>query len=120
MFDNTITIARDGTNIVLVRMNQDQYSSEYKFRDATHECRLFIRHNNERVNPTTGVQMERHNVLFEREVYTPAGQPNVLESVSATIRFQKAGDPVSNRKTALAALAWLTAPTTDRVIAWES
>lgn len=44
MLGNTLVLPQAGGNITLVKINQDQYSSEYLFRDATSQYRARIRH----------------------------------------------------------------------------
>lgn len=44
MLGNTLVLPQAGGNITLVKINQDSYSSEYLFRDATSQYRARIRH----------------------------------------------------------------------------
>lgn len=61
MLGNTLTLPLSGGNEVLVKINQDGYSSEYFKRSSTEEFRAKIRHTT--VNPTNGrdVAYDRHN-----------------------------------------------------------
>jgi hypothetical protein len=44
MLGNTLVLPQSGGNITLLKINQDSYSSEYLFRDATAQYRARIRH----------------------------------------------------------------------------
>lgn len=118
MFDNTITLTRGGTSVVLTRLNQDKYTSEYSLLTATEQHKLYIRHSTERPQ-ANGAVMQRHNVTYERTVYGNVTTRDVLESVSVTIRHQKGSDPAACLATALAGLGWMTSANATRVIAGE-
>lgn len=44
MLSNTLVLPLSSGNVTLVKINQDSYSSEYLFRDATSQFRARIRH----------------------------------------------------------------------------
>jgi hypothetical protein len=44
MLGNTLTLPCSGGDVVMTKINQDGYSSEYLFRDATSQHRARIRH----------------------------------------------------------------------------
>lgn len=44
MLGNTLVLPQAGGDITLVKINQDSYSSEYLFRNATSQYRARIRH----------------------------------------------------------------------------
>lgn len=44
MLSNTLVLPLSTGNVTLVKINQDSYSSEYLFRDATSQYRARIRH----------------------------------------------------------------------------
>lgn len=66
MFGDTITLTFDATPVVLNKINQDDYKSEYLFRDSTHQYRLFIRHT---TTLKSGVTYDRHNVEVTETVF---------------------------------------------------
>lgn len=75
MFANTIVLPLPSGNITLVRINQDGYSSEYYFRNATDGYTLKIRHT--RVNASAGRSeaYDRHNVELTHVKFAAADVP---------------------------------------------
>jgi hypothetical protein len=79
----------------LTKVNQDGYSSEYRFRGTDYDYRLLIRNSNE--NPRSdGVRFTRHNAEF---TLTKRGDPeadpptsDVPYICSFTARMPKGGD----------------------------
>lgn len=65
MLSNTLTIKWDGVDTVLVKVNQDNNSSEYRLRssDSTnvYMYQAFIRHTSTKPD-AKGVVLDRHNV----------------------------------------------------------
>lgn len=63
MFDNSFTFSIGGSNRVLTRVNQDKFSSLYRYRSAAMNIDLAIRHT-DRPTPgkAGGAKTERHNV----------------------------------------------------------
>lgn len=68
MFDNTLTLTINAVEKVLVRINQDSYSSEYFLREDTGEFSLRIR-NTSYNRKDSGVRVERHNVELLETVF---------------------------------------------------
>jgi hypothetical protein len=68
MLGNTLAVA----GATLVKVNQDNYSSEYMFRDATHQLVAKIRHT--KTNATTSrPSYDRHNFEVVETVF-PDGE----------------------------------------------
>jgi hypothetical protein len=67
MLGNTLDLTIGGATITMVKINQDAYSSEYMFRNATHQYTAKVRHSRTK---QSGVQpsYDRHN--FEVVVLT--------------------------------------------------
>lgn len=83
MFDNTMDVAVDGTTYTLTRVNQDNYGSEYRYRQGHLTLKFRIRHNEE--TDKNGVAMQRHNVYMEySNTADPAGV--VYSTASTTLR----------------------------------
>jgi hypothetical protein len=59
MLGNTLTLPITGGDVVLVKVNQDSYSSEYALRTSTIVWRAKIRHS--QVKSPSGVMYDRHN-----------------------------------------------------------
>jgi hypothetical protein len=69
MFADTITLALTGVgNKTVIRINQDQYASEYLLREATESTRLRIRHSKV-LDKDTGQTYDRHNVEIVRTIF---------------------------------------------------
>lgn len=64
MFAETLSVTYGGVSKSFVRVNQDAYSSEYRFQDTTQRITLFIRH-----STVKGTKKERHNVEFQQVVF---------------------------------------------------
>lgn len=108
MFPDTITITTSlGVDKVLNRVNQDNYGSEYLLADATTRNTLKIRHSSEGVNSATGVEMERHNLLFEQIVYATATDPESVRTYTMTVRLPKLSDPSVASDIASGVQTWL-------------
>lgn len=119
MFDNTITIARDGTNVVFTKLRDDKGVSTYINRSATEQTTLSIRHATEG-QKADGREFERHNFAYERRIFATPATKEVLESTNITVRFQVGTDPVSAQKTASAAVAFATVANLVRLINGEN
>lgn len=78
MLSDTLTITDNGNSVVLVRVNQDAYASEYRFRDTLKEYRIRVRHTKTKANGSTPGN-DRHNVELVKTVYAT---PSTSESVS--------------------------------------
>lgn len=69
MFADTITLALTGVgNKTLIRINQDQYASEYLLREALEATRMKIRHSKV-VDRTSKLFYDRHNVEIVRTIF---------------------------------------------------
>lgn len=91
MFANTLTITINAVARVLTRVNQDNYGSEYRLKDATQQFILKFRNSSE---PSDGVEpLERHNMYFEHIVYATATTSEKKYTMSSTMRFRKTSDP---------------------------
>lgn len=69
-FGATLTLPQVGGNIVLNRINQDGYSSEYLFKDATQQYVAKVRHSKvNRGTKAAPLMYDRHNVEVTQTVY---------------------------------------------------
>jgi len=66
MFSDTLSITWASVANTFTRINQDKYSSEYRFADVANgiTAKLFIRHTSY-VNKVDGLSYDRHNVEFQ-------------------------------------------------------
>jgi len=74
--------------IVYNRVNQDNFGSEYFYRTAIDERRLFITHTNEK-KLVNGEVMERHAVKYTKLVFATETDEADYSEVSFSLRFQK-------------------------------
>lgn len=68
MLGNTLVLPQSGGDITLVKINQDQYSSEYYFRNSTTAYRARIRHTKTSAS-TTKPSYDRHNFEVVQTVF---------------------------------------------------
>jgi len=115
MFADPQTLTVNSVAKNLVRINQDQYSSEYLLRSTTNEFRLKIR-NSSYLDKARKVMIDRHNVEFTETVFPVA--PATLSSVRKTyiVMENQQGDTLADPTYDAAALfAWLTASTNANI-----
>jgi len=115
MFADPQTLTVNSVAKVLVRINQDQYSSEYLLRSTTNEFRLKIR-NSSYLDKARKVMIDRHNVEFTETVFPVA--PATLSTVRKTyiVMENQQGDTLADPTYDAAALfAWLTASTNANI-----
>jgi hypothetical protein len=109
MFADPQTLTVNAVAKNLVRINQDQYSSEYLLRSTTNEFRLKIR-NSSYLDKARKVMIDRHNVEFTETVFPVA--PATLSTVRKTyfVLENQQGDTLADPTYDAAALfAWATA-----------
>lgn len=94
MLGDSITITVNAIAKPMKKINQDNYSAEYLFRETTGEYRLKVRHSNEK-SSTGKVPMDRHNVEFSHTRFATGEQPAATTVVSTTIRNPKDADAVA-------------------------
>jgi hypothetical protein len=115
MFADPQTLTVNSVAKALVRINQDQYSSEYLLRSTTNEFRLKIR-NSSYLDKARKVMIDRHNVEFSETVFPVA--PATLSTVRKTyiVMENQQGDTLADPTYDAAALfAWLTASTNANI-----
>jgi hypothetical protein len=115
MFADPQTLTVNSVAKNLVRINQDQYSSEYLLRSTTNEFRLKIR-NSSYLDKARKVIIDRHNVEFTETVFPVA--PATLSTVRKTyiVLENQQGDTLADPTYDAAALfVWLTASTNANI-----
>nr|UJQ85793.1 MAG: hypothetical protein 2 [Leviviridae sp.] len=93
MFNETQTVAIDGVNYALTRINNDGYSSEYYLRGSTQEHRIRVR-NSTFTRKGTSMKVDRHSIELTNVIFgAVAGDPPTTRK--AYIVFEnEAGDDV--------------------------
>jgi hypothetical protein len=108
MFADPAVVTIDAVGQSLVRINQDNYSSEYLLRTATDEHRLRIR-NQSRSDKKLGSVIDRHNIELIQTVFATATDPAYVRKAYAVIENQQ-GDTLDDPLNVAAGLfAFLTA-----------
>nr|URG16088.1 MAG: coat protein [Leviviridae sp.] len=85
---NPLVLTYNAGTKSLVRINQDQYGSEYYLREATQDFRVKIRHSKESAQKN-GVVLERHNVELTQTVFGVSGAPDEVMQVYVVVRNAK-------------------------------
>jgi hypothetical protein len=119
MLGDTLTLPHSGGDVVLVKVNQDGYSSEYLFKDATHQYIAKVRHSRTKAT-TARPSYDRHNVEVVETIYATEGVDEytrkcyiVLEQLPADVDVEIA-DALAD---------WLIATSDlvlDKLMGWES
>lgn len=119
MYGDTITITHNAVARILVKINQDNYSSEYLLRNATDEFLLKFKHSIESAKSGV-VPFERHLVEYAHTTFATATELEKKEISSILVRCRRGGDPALALQTAKALVAFGTDPNLTKLIAWES
>nr|UJQ85988.1 MAG: hypothetical protein 2 [Leviviridae sp.] len=108
MFPNTISILiATGDTLILNRVNQDSYGSEYQFADATRAASMKIRHSKDSPDKD-GLTMKRHNVFFEYVVYPTPTSLLKKFTYTGTLRHGQYDDPALCASIAKGVEAWVS------------
>lgn len=120
MFADPLAVTVNGVAKNLIRIRQDNYSSEYLLRSSTDEFRLNIR-NTGYGDKKRGVTLDRHNAELIHTVFPVApATTSTVRKVYAVIENQQ-GDTLSDPQYVASALfALLTAPNITKLLNWES
>jgi hypothetical protein len=124
MFANTLTVNVNGADRVLTRVNQDGFSSAYRYRDAALNLDLAIRHSDRPTSGKTGIRTERHNVELKATTFTVVD--GVTVSTQSKAYFTVENETGASATTPLNLLAALntvfiaSAGVPDRLLQWES
>lgn len=108
MFADPLTVTVNGAAKALVRINQDQYSSEYLLRSTTNEYRLRLK-NQSYLDKKRGVMIDRHTIDLTETVFPVA--PATLSTVrkTYTVIENQQGDTLTDPTNIASALfAYLT------------
>lgn len=99
-----------GDTIVLNRVNQDNFGSEYSFNDPTRGATLKVRHSDDSPDKDL-VTMKRHNVFFEYIVYPTPTSFVKKYTFTGTMRNGKFDDPTLCASIAKGVIAWMASGT---------
>jgi hypothetical protein len=91
MLGDTLVLPQVGGNITLKKINQDGYSSEYLFRDATSQYLAKVRHTKTNPTPKRPAAYDRHNFEVVQTVFA-AGDVAEYERKFYFVLEHKPGD----------------------------
>lgn len=104
MLANTLTVTINSVAKVLVRVNQDGFSSQYQLKTGLESLILKIRNTAER---TSGYGYDRHNVELSHLVYATSTDPEKHYVVSSTFKNRTIGSDPAVLVQEVAAMATL-------------
>lgn len=107
MLGNTLTLPQAGGDKVLIKINQDAYSSEYLLRATLDEYRARIRHTKVGPTATRPYEADRHNFEVVQTIFAAGDVPQYERKFYFVIET-KPGDVATNLADAVADLMILT------------
>lgn len=122
MFDNTITLPIDGTDKDFTRVNQDKFSSQYRYRAANLNADLFIRHS-ERLEKGAVVKTDRHNIELVITKFSEDSSGNTVTTVQKAYMVFEAPSSMAPASAVASLMGLYTGfPYSElqKVAAWES
>jgi hypothetical protein len=118
MFSNTITWIIGGVTKTLIKINQDNYASEYLLRETLESYRLRIRHTV--AKRTGGFEVDRHQVEAVHTVFATITVPELVRKVYLVFEQDKTDTMVNDVK---ALSDWLIVSSNVNTVSlanWES
>jgi hypothetical protein len=123
MFADPAVVTINAVAKNLVKINQDQYSSEYMLREALGEYRLTIR-NSTRKDKSLGVNIDRHTIELKHTIYPVApavtGFTRKVYTVVENQQGDTLADPVNEALGLLAFLSASSGANTTKMLNFES
>jgi hypothetical protein len=121
MFGDSFVIPHADGDITCVKINQDQYSSEYRFRDSTQQVTVKVRHSALK-KPVDGCDLppDRHNVELTQLVFATDTVAQIFRKVYIVVE-QTPND--TDVKLVDAMADWLIASVNANItslLQWES
>lgn len=120
MFSDTITITINAVPKILVRVNQDQYSSEYLLKSATDCFRLRLRNTSYTDKTRGGQKVDRHTAELIQEVFAVAPAPSLIRKTYTVFENDTNDTVVDPAKFVVGKLAFLTEANVTKLLNWES
>lgn len=116
---NSVTISVDSVDKVLVKINQDNFSSQYYLRESAAEYTLNCRHSREAVLPD-GSRYDRHNVELIHTIFATESAPEISRVAYVVIRNKRTDDYDDVVLSAEAVTLLLNAATITELLAWKN
>lgn len=115
---NSVTITIDESPKVLVRINQDNFGSQYYLRESAQEFTLNVRHSKESPNAKTGIQYDRHNVELVHTVFQTETTPARSRVVYLVARNTRDDDYAAIGEDMVGFVDFFDGPTIANLLAW--
>lgn len=117
MFADPITVTINAVAKQLVRINQDNYSSEYLLRESDREFRLKIRNTS---SSRAGVVYSRHSVELTERIYAVGATPEVNRKSYTTFEHSNNDTGAALQNTVKGQIDFLTAANIGKLLNSES
>jgi len=117
MLANTLTVTIDSVAKVLVRVNQDQFSSQYQLKTALESLVLKVRNTTEK---QSGFVYDRHNVELSYLIYATVDDSEKHYVVSQTFKNRSVGGDPAYLAKCVAGLATLVNAQSTSIVGGES
>lgn len=116
-FANPLVLTVNAVAKNLVRINQDNYGSEYYLRETTQDWRVKIRHSEDRTVTGSG-KVHRSNIQVIQTVFGVAPAPDNVRSISITVTNGKADTAVDVGYLGAALSALMVAGRYEDLVGW--
>ncbi|DAD50264.1 TPA_asm: coat protein [ssRNA phage Gerhypos.4_9] len=119
MFADPQSVTINSVAKSLVKINQDQYSSEYALRTATEDYRLRIRNTSYRPKGSS-VLFDRHNAELVHTVFATSTAPAFVRKTYVVVENQQGDTLTDPGYIAQGLFAWLTSANVTKLMNFES
>lgn len=122
MYGDSITLTLGGiggTDKVLKKINQDNYSAEYLIRETTGEIRMKVRHTLEQ-SKNGALALDRHNVEVTQVVFETSTAPEYTRQFYFVFRCAKQDNVAECVDVGEAVALWATGANLTALAGWES
>lgn len=119
MLGNTLTLTISSVDFVLTKIREQDYSSEYLFRDSTHQLTARVRHSRTKATATRE-SYDRHNFEVVETIFA-SGTDSEYQRKFYFVQEQLASD--TDVETANAVCDWAIASSNAALVSmlgWES
>lgn len=119
MFADPQTVTINSVAKNLVKINQDQYSSEYLLRSALDEFRMRIRNTSSKPKGSS-VMRDRHNVEIIHDVFATATAPAYRRKAYFVLENDQGDTLLDPRYLMLGLVGWTSSANIDKLLNFES
>lgn len=122
MFANTIDLSYGGGTVTVTRINQDAYSSEYRYFNPSNGIRMTLnfRHSSYVDKARGGVSVDRHNAEIIQLIPNDGGLPPTRCKAYLVFEHDSSDGADQITDTPLALTAYLVESVLQKLAGWES